>query len=393
MALTVVSLLGPVSAGRADAGFDAAVVEERLPGRANDDGDLRDLLPFTRQIAVTGIVEGTAADSLAASTAAAGVPAPAMLEALQAFAAALDPAREVRAGDRFHVRYEQTFTIDGAPIGVGRVLWAELRTAAKGTVAIHRFRMRDGSERFWMANGQAATPPAIRLPVETVSISSGFGLRADPFDKPAPPPTAGKSSAMGGPLRAPPALPPGLKPGTITGEAPLSSSAGASSYGRPSIGPSSYGNWHQAPRVARSLFMHEGVDLVAPVGTPVLAAADGVVVGAGPNGRYGNWIRIDHAGKLATVYGHLAGFAPGIAAGMAVSRGDLIGYVGNTGRSTGAHLHFELLADGKAVNPINHPETRRGVLRGPDLDRLRKQVAQSQAEREREAIVEASVGR
>jgi len=115
-----------------------------------------------------------------------------------------------------------------------------------------------------------------------------------------------------------------------------------------------------------------------------------VVIGAAPNGRYGNWIRIDHAGKLATVYGHLSGFAPGIVAGTKVSRGDVIGFVGSTGRSTGAHLHFELLADGKPVNPITHPETKRSVLRGPDLDRLRKQVAHSLAERDREAAVEAS---
>ncbi|MSP75378.1 MAG: M23 family metallopeptidase [Rhodospirillaceae bacterium] len=345
-----------------------------------------DDLPFTRQIAVGGTIAG----SLEASTATAGVPAAAMVEALQAFATSIDFGRDVRDGDRFHVRYEQTFTLEGVPIGTGRVIWAELRTTAKGTLAIHRFRTRDGAERFWLANGQGAAPPSMRLPVEIVSISSGFGLRADPFDQPPPPPTAGKSGAMGGPMRTPPGPPPGLKPGTITGETPLASSGGSSSYGRPTPGPSPYGNWQQAPRVTRSLFMHEGVDLVAPAGTPVRAAADGVVIGAAPNGRYGNWIRIDHAGKLTTVYGHLSGFAPDIVAGTKVSRGDVIGFVGSTGRSTGAHLHFELLADGKPVNPITHPETRRGVLRGPDLDRLRKQVAQSLAERDREAAVAAS---
>jgi len=375
--------------------------EERVLGRADEADEQRDLLPFTRQIAVSGVVAG----SLEVSTADAGVPASVMLEALQALATSIDVGREVRDGDRFYVRYEQTFTIEGAPIGVGRVLWAELRTAAKGTVAIHRFRTRDKAERFWLANGQSATPSLIRLPLEIVSISSGFGLRADPFDQPPPPPTAGKSGAMGGPLRNAPALPPGLKPGTITGEAPLASYAGASSYGRsmpglPTIvtpnGKSSggvvgYGNWQQAPRTSsRSLFMHEGVDLVAPAGTPVHAAADGIVIGAGPNGRYGNWIRIDHGGKLATVYGHLSGFAPGLEAGMSVSRGELIGFVGSTGRSTGAHLHFETLIDGKPVNPITHPDMKRGQLRSPELERFRKQVALSLAERDREAALAAS---
>jgi murein DD-endopeptidase MepM/ murein hydrolase activator NlpD len=375
-ALTVASLLASVSAGR-----------------AGDESDLRNLLPFTRQIAVGGTVAG----SLEASTAASGVPTPAMLEALEALATSIDLGRDVKDGDRFHVRYEQTFTIEGAPIDGGRVVWAELRTA-KGTVAIHRFRTRDNVERFWLTNGQAASPPAIRMPVETVSISSGFGLRADPFGKPTPPPTAGKSGAMGGPLRTPPALPPGLKPGTLAGDAPLSSYGGASSYGKSSAGLSSYGGPSTgsitgtslpAPSAARALFMHEGIDLVAPTGTPVHAAADGVVIGAAPNGRYGNWIRIDHPGKLATVYGHLSAFAPGIAPGAKVSRGELIGFVGNTGRSTAPHLHFELLIDGKPVNPITHPEVKRSQLRSPDLERFRKQVTQNLAERDREAAVAA----
>jgi murein DD-endopeptidase MepM/ murein hydrolase activator NlpD len=133
--------------------------------------------------------------------------------------------------------------------------------------------------------------------------------------------------------------------------------------------------------------MHEGVDLVAAAGTAVYAAADGVVVGAAPNGRYGNWIRIDHGGRLATVYGHLMAFAPGIEPGESVVRGELIGFVGSTGRSTGAHLHFEVLSDGKPVNPITHPELKTMQLRGADLDRFRKQVARSLEERAREAKV------
>ncbi len=104
--------------------------------------------------------------------------------------------------------------------------------------------------------------------------------------------------------------------------------------------------------------MHEGIDLVASAGTPVYAAGDGVVVGAAPNGRYGNWIRIDHGGKLATVYGHLMAFAPGIEPGETVVRGELIGFVGSTGRSTGAHLHFEIQNDGRSANPITHPELK-----------------------------------
>ena len=73
-------------------------------------------------------------------------------------------------------------------------------------------------------------------------------------------------------------------------------------------------------------------------------------------------------------------------------RGELIAFVGTTGRSTGAHLHFELLNDGKPVNPITHPELRAAQLHGLDLERFRKQVARSLEERDREAKVAATPG-
>mgnify|MGYP003606073004 CR=1 FL=1 len=358
-------------------------VADRLLGDGFDDERIKAYLPFERRIGVAGTISG---GSLAASAVAAGVPAPAMLEAMQALETAVDLAKEMRDGDRFYVRYERTFTQAGAPLDVGRVLWLELRTP-KGVMAIHRFRTRDNNERFWMASGQSATLPSFRLPLDTVSISSGFGLRADPFDQP-PPLYAGKPQGAGGPLRDRPALPPGLPTGgaldmprAATGFAPAAPMPGLSSYGGTRAAPA----YAIAPRSSRSLFMHEGVDLVASAGTPVRAAADGLVVGAAPNGRYGNWVRIEHGGKLATVYGHMLGFAPGLQPGMTVSRGDVVGFVGSTGRSTGAHLHFELQVDGKPVNPITHPELKRAQLRGPEFERFRKQVAASLAERDLEA--------
>jgi Peptidase family M23 len=76
------------------------------------------------------------------------------------------------------------------------------------------------------------------------------------------------------------------------------------------------------PRGFPAVFMHEGIDLAAPTGTPIYAASDGIVVGATLNGGYGNWIRIDHPRKLSTVYGHLSEFAPGIKEGAEVSQRD-----------------------------------------------------------------------
>ena len=378
-------LLASVSA--ALAADEARVAEERLLGSADETSQVAAYQPFTREIAAAGVV----GRSLDAALAEAGVPAATMLEARQAFASVLSLDRDVQPGDRFHVRYEQTFTAEGVPMGIGRVMWAELRTKAKGAVSIHRFRSRDKTERFWLANGQAATPPSMRMPLETISVSSGFGLRADPFDQPPPVAVSGKPAPMGGPKRSA-SLPPGLPTGGVSGN--NSATANMATPLGATLGLVPYGNWQAAPRAvaARSMFMHEGIDLVAPAGTAVYAAADGVIVGAAPNGRYGNWIRIEHGGRLATVYGHLSAFAPGIESGETVVRGELIGFVGSTGRSTGAHLHFELLSDGKPVNPINHPELKAAPLRGPDLERFRKQVTRSFEERDREANVAASVG-
>jgi murein DD-endopeptidase MepM/ murein hydrolase activator NlpD len=97
--------------------------------------------------------------------------------------------------------------------------------------------------------------------------------------------------------------------------------------------------------------MHAGVDLAGPTGTPVYATADGMVDRAEWNsGGYGNLVEIDHGHGIQTRYGHLSRYI--VASGQHVKRGDLIAYMGSTGRSTGSHLHYEVRLDGKAVNPI-----------------------------------------
>jgi murein DD-endopeptidase MepM/ murein hydrolase activator NlpD len=101
--------------------------------------------------------------------------------------------------------------------------------------------------------------------------------------------------------------------------------------------------------------MHQGVDFAAREGAPVLAAANGVVAEADHDGGYGNVIRIRHAGGWATGYAHLSGFAPGVAPGLRVERGQVIGFVGHTGLATGPHLHFEVSLDGVKVDPMMTP--------------------------------------
>jgi murein DD-endopeptidase MepM/ murein hydrolase activator NlpD len=99
--------------------------------------------------------------------------------------------------------------------------------------------------------------------------------------------------------------------------------------------------------------MHEGVDFAAPVGTPIFAAGDGVVVRANFFGAYGRYIQVRHNGRLQTAYAHLSRFADKLNAGDRVKQGQVIGYVGSSGRSTGPHLHYEVIIDGRKVNPMS----------------------------------------
>ncbi len=97
--------------------------------------------------------------------------------------------------------------------------------------------------------------------------------------------------------------------------------------------------------------MHQGLDIAPPYGTGVYAANAGIVIFAGGQGGYGNLLLIDHGGGFVTAYAHLSGFAA--SSGQTVGRGEVIGYVGSTGDSTGPHLHFETRVGGAAQNPYN----------------------------------------
>ncbi len=100
-----------------------------------------------------------------------------------------------------------------------------------------------------------------------------------------------------------------------------------------------------------SAAMHAGIDLAGAVGTPIYATADGVITAAGWNsGGYGNLVKIDHGRGIETRYGHLSKMTA--YAGQRVKRGEFIGRMGSTGRSTGSHLHYEVRIDGRAVNPV-----------------------------------------
>lgn len=117
--------------------------------------------------------------------------------------------------------------------------------------------------------------------------------------------------------------------------------------------------------------MHRGVDFAAPSGTPVYAAGNGTISSVGRNGGYGRYVKIRHNGRYSTAYGHLRRYARGMKRGKRVRQGQVIGYVGSSGRSTGPHLHYEVLVGGRQVNPLRLrlPSGRR--LKGQELASFR----------------------
>jgi murein DD-endopeptidase MepM/ murein hydrolase activator NlpD len=120
--------------------------------------------------------------------------------------------------------------------------------------------------------------------------------------------------------------------------------------------------------------MHQGIDFAAPTGTPIYAAADGVVISAKRERGYGLIVRIRHASGVETRYAHMSRFGRNIGAGRRVRQGAVIGAVGSTGMSTGPHLHYEILVRGRAVNPARHvqPPVR---LAGQDMADFRARQA------------------
>ncbi len=118
--------------------------------------------------------------------------------------------------------------------------------------------------------------------------------------------------------------------------------------------------------------MHRGVDFAAPTGTPIYAAGAGTVDYKGRKGGYGRYIRIRHNAEYSTAYAHLSRYARGLGKGKRVKQGEVIGYVGSSGRSTGPHLHYEILRQGRQTNPmkVKMPSGRR--LAGAELERFQR---------------------
>ena len=123
--------------------------------------------------------------------------------------------------------------------------------------------------------------------------------------------------------------------------------------------------------------MHAGMDFAAPTGTPIYAAGNGVIEEIGRKNGYGNYVRIKHNQQIATAYAHLSKFGGGMRRGGRVQQGDIIGYVGTTGRSTGPHLHYEVLRGGRQINPMSIDLPTGVALEGREMAAFKHHVEET----------------
>ena len=124
--------------------------------------------------------------------------------------------------------------------------------------------------------------------------------------------------------------------------------------------------------VLRRTRMHSGTDFAAPRGTPIYATSAGKVAFVGRKGAYGKLIELRHEGGIVTRYGHMSKYQKSLNVGDTVKRGDIIGYVGSTGRSTGNHVHYEFLVDGKPQNPMKVKLPMKGILTAKEMNEFKR---------------------
>ncbi|MDD2325656.1 MAG: peptidoglycan DD-metalloendopeptidase family protein [Alphaproteobacteria bacterium] len=256
--------------------------------------------PIERQrVASRGEIKG----SLYAAGERAGVPRGIMAALVRAYSHEVDFQRDIHAGDKFEVLYDQPTARDGSPIGQGVIIYAALiiNDAPK---PLYRVTFGDGVVDYFDEKGQSVKRSLLRTPVEGARMTSGFGMRMHPL-----------------------------------------------------LGYSK---------------MHKGVDFGAPSGTPIFAAGSGIVEMAKFNGSYGRFVRLRHNSKTQTAYAHMSRFAKGIYPGARVNQGDVIGFVGTSGRSTGPHLHYEVIVGGNQMNPLSVSMPVGRVLEGKTLSQFKQ---------------------
>lgn len=202
----------------------------------------------------------------------------------------VDFQRDIKQGSNLYLAYEVEESEDGHTIKVGEIVYAALEVMPNKKKAIYRYKDKDGKTEYVDSAGAAISKGLIKTPLS----------------------------------------------------APINGARISSGFGM-----------RRHPVYGYSK-MHKGIDFAAPRGTPIYAAADGAIEFVKRSGAgYGRHIKIKHNGTYATLYAHMNNFAKGIKQGASVRAGQVIGYVGTSGTSTGPHLHYEVHRNGKQINPAN----------------------------------------
>lgn len=290
------------------------IVEKQADGQYEARVEQDDLK--TSYKTISGTIQGTVAGSMKN----AGVPQNIIGRFINIFSFSVDFRRDVKAGDKFEVRYEFKTSPNGKVVQTGDVDYAALMLG-KTKTALYRFKDNTGTIDYYNEQGMALKKSLDRKPLEfkKARVSSTFGRRFHP--------------------------------------------------------------------ILKQYRMHSGVDYAAPMGTKVYASADGTVTAAKWVNGYGNYITIRHNSEYSTGYGHLKSYAQGIRPGVRVHQGQVIAYVGSTGRSTGPHLHFEVIKNGQKVDPLKIKAATGENLSGANLKEFKKTVEKIKADLQKETQV------
>ncbi|MAP96590.1 MAG: peptidase M23 [Ponticaulis sp.] len=257
----------------------------------------------TRLEPVMRRVTGTVQTSLYEAALQAGAHDAQVYDFAQIYAYDVDFQREMRAGDRFEIVFEELVDERGEYVRSGEILYASLDGHAVDRGFYQFTPSDDGITDYFDEDGQSARKFLMKTPINGARLSSNFGYRKHPI----------------------------------------------SGYSK----------------------LHKGTDFAAPTGTPIYAAGNGVVERASWYGGYGNYVRLRHPNGYQTAYAHMSKYGPGVKSGVRVKQGDIIGYVGSTGASTGPHLHYEVIKDGNAMNAMSLKLPTGRVLEGDQLEEFR----------------------
>ena len=257
----------------------------------------------TRINVVRGEMDG---ESFYTSAVAAGVTDSLISDFANAFSFDFNFQTDVKQGDVFEAAFEQAYNPSGQAVGIPKLVYVSLTTAAKSR-SLYRFVPPGDSTPGWFdGNGRSTVKALMRTPIDGARITSKFGMRFHP--------------------------------------------------------------------VLHYTRLHGGTDFAAPIGTPIYAAANGVVTSASPSSCAGNMVIIKHDNGWETRYFHLVRYAPGVVAGLKVTQGYTIGFVGTTGIcTTGPHLHYEVHINGEKVDPQSIDTGTGKALEGTQLAAFNKE--------------------